>query len=82
MGPRPFPLPLGIGIDITQISRIQRVAFKGHDSKTKVKNLNRFLNRLFTWREKAVFWDKFQDREAMVQDQNVCLSAAEYLAGR
>ncbi|KAF2864496.1 4'-phosphopantetheinyl transferase [Piedraia hortae CBS 480.64] len=75
MPPRPFPLQLGIGTDIAQISRIRQLI--DSSSEEHGVRLTRFMTRFLTWREQEQFWKRFQDASGPQKEQSM-----QYLAGR
>ncbi|KAK3115633.1 hypothetical protein LTR53_004840 [Teratosphaeriaceae sp. CCFEE 6253] len=80
MPPRPFPFALNIGTDIVHADRIRRIITKGNNGLSSPSRLERFLNRLLSWREQQLFW-KHHGTLENVQGESL-KKATEYLAGR
>lgn len=74
---RPFPVPLRVGVDVCNISRIRRII--AHNESVSSDRLERFLKRILTKPERLYFWDRFGPACRIGEKHG---TVSEYLAGR
>jgi holo-[acyl-carrier protein] synthase len=79
MPPRPFPLQLGVGIDIIHKPRLRRLILKNVD---EVRSLRAFLRRMLTDNEQREFWDRMKPSASLLQSEETICKTVDYLAGR
>ncbi|OCL05498.1 hypothetical protein AOQ84DRAFT_441436 [Glonium stellatum] len=81
---RPFPHPLRVGSDICHVPRIVKIITNGVDGPNPPRSpvpLNRFLARIFTPEERAMYakrWNSSKDN----MSRHATLQIARHLAGR
>ena len=78
MPPRPFPLPLRIGTDLCNITRIRSLITKRDKGKTG-RPLHAFLSKILTHPERSYFHERFGTNESTVHKEE---DIARFLAGR
>ena len=78
MPPLPFPLPLRIGTDLCNVSRIRALITKRQHGKAG-RPLCSFLSRVLTHPERSYFWERFGNEELVERKVD---DVARFLAGR
>ena len=78
---RPFPLEIGVGIDIVLIPRVSALVFKPSSTEgDAIRTLGRFTRRFLTHREQKDLWARFQGfKDGLLP---VAKDVATHLAGR
>ncbi|KJX94207.1 4 -phosphopantetheinyl transferase superfamily protein [Zymoseptoria brevis] len=79
MPPRPFPLQLGIGIDIIHKPRLRRLVLKDLD---EARSLRALLRRMLTQSEQREFWGRMPPEGLLLQSEHGIGTVVDYLAGR
>ncbi|KAF9693962.1 hypothetical protein EKO04_007982 [Ascochyta lentis] len=78
MPPRPFPLPLRVGIDLCNVPRIKALITKKLNGN-KGSLLHAFLSKILTHPERSYFRERFGNNESVFRNAD---NVAHYLAGR